>query len=110
MDQPGWDSVTLFLVVVMPILTIHLLFRYYWSYLKHKVSCWYYCTADGPMWKAFRVLVNRTLHGCDRREHGFTINRYTADRKIRSDDAYSPNNEPNKRPDRAATVYRQRCT
>jgi radical SAM superfamily enzyme YgiQ (UPF0313 family) len=37
------------------------------------------------------------------------INRYTADRKIRSDDAYSPNNEANKRPDRAATVYCQRC-
>jgi uncharacterized radical SAM protein YgiQ len=37
------------------------------------------------------------------------INRYTADRKIRSDDAYSPDNVPNKRPDRAATVYSQRC-
>lgn len=37
------------------------------------------------------------------------INRYTADRKIRSDDAYSPNNEPNRRPDRAAIVYSQRC-
>lgn len=37
------------------------------------------------------------------------INRYTADRKIRSDDAYSPNNVPNKRPDRAAIVYSQRC-
>lgn len=37
------------------------------------------------------------------------INRYTADRKIRSDDAYSPNNEPNHRPDRAAIVYSQRC-
>ena len=37
------------------------------------------------------------------------INRYTADRKIRSDDAYSPDNQPNKRPDRAATVYCQRC-
>lgn len=37
------------------------------------------------------------------------INRYTADRKIRSDDAYSPDNAPNKRPDRAATVYCQRC-
>ena len=36
------------------------------------------------------------------------INRYTADRKIRSDDAYSPDNLPNKRPDRAATVYCQR--
>ena len=37
------------------------------------------------------------------------INRYTADRKIRSDDAYTPNAEPNKRPDRAVTVYAQRC-
>lgn len=37
------------------------------------------------------------------------INRYTADKKIRSDDAYSPNNAANKRPDRAATVYCQRC-
>ena len=37
------------------------------------------------------------------------INRYTADRKIRSDDAYSPDNAPDKRPDRAAIVYSQRC-
>ncbi len=37
------------------------------------------------------------------------INRYTADRKIRSDDAYTPNAEANKRPDRAVTVYAQRC-
>jgi uncharacterized radical SAM protein YgiQ len=37
------------------------------------------------------------------------VNRYTADRKIRSDDAYTPNAEPNKRPDRAVTVYAQRC-
>ncbi len=37
------------------------------------------------------------------------INRYTADRKIRSDDAYSPHNAPDKRPDRAAVVYSQRC-
>jgi len=37
------------------------------------------------------------------------VNRYTADRKIRTDDAYTPNAEPNKRPDRAVTVYAQRC-
>ncbi|MBI2278357.1 MAG: YgiQ family radical SAM protein [Dechloromonas sp.] len=37
------------------------------------------------------------------------VNRYTSDRKIRSDDAYTPNAEPNKRPDRAVTVYAQRC-
>jgi uncharacterized radical SAM protein YgiQ len=37
------------------------------------------------------------------------INQYTADLKIRSDDAYSPHGEAGKRPDRAVTVYSQRC-
>ena len=37
------------------------------------------------------------------------INRYTADRKIRSDDAYSPGDVGGKRPDRCSIVYSQRC-
>ena len=37
------------------------------------------------------------------------VNRYTSDRKSRSDDAYTPDAAPNKRPDRAVTVYAQRC-
>ena len=37
------------------------------------------------------------------------INRYTSDLKIRHDDAYTPNNEGGRRPDRAVTVYSQRC-
>ncbi|MCJ0763474.1 YgiQ family radical SAM protein [Variovorax terrae] len=37
------------------------------------------------------------------------INRYTADRKIRSDDAYTPGDVGGRRPDRAALVYSQRC-
>ncbi|MDP3688691.1 MAG: YgiQ family radical SAM protein, partial [Sulfurimicrobium sp.] len=37
------------------------------------------------------------------------VNRYTSDRKIRSDDAYTANAEANKRPDRAVIVYSQRC-
>ncbi|MFT3721530.1 YgiQ family radical SAM protein [Pseudorhodoferax sp.] len=37
------------------------------------------------------------------------INRYTADRRIRSDDAYTPGDVAGKRPDRAAIVYSQRC-
>lgn len=37
------------------------------------------------------------------------INRYTADRKIRSDDAYTPGGVAGKRPDRASLVYSQRC-
>jgi len=37
------------------------------------------------------------------------INRYTADRKVRSDDAYTPGGLAGKRPDRASLVYSQRC-
>jgi uncharacterized radical SAM protein YgiQ len=37
------------------------------------------------------------------------INRYTADRKTRSDDAYTPGDVAGKRPDRASLVYSQRC-
>lgn len=37
------------------------------------------------------------------------INRYTADLRIRSEDAYTPDGEPGKRPDRSVIVYSQRC-
>jgi len=37
------------------------------------------------------------------------INRYTSDRKIRSEDAYTANGAPDKRPDRALVVYAQRA-
>ena len=37
------------------------------------------------------------------------VNRYTADRKIRSNDAYTPEGTGGKRPDRAVTVYAQRA-
>jgi uncharacterized radical SAM protein YgiQ len=37
------------------------------------------------------------------------INRYTADRKPRSDDAYTPGGLGGKRPDRSSIVYSQRC-
>jgi len=37
------------------------------------------------------------------------VNHYTADKKIRTDDAYTPNGETNKRPNRAVIVYANRC-
>ncbi len=37
------------------------------------------------------------------------VNRYTADRRLRHNDAYTPNDEGGKRPDRAVIVYSQRC-
>jgi uncharacterized radical SAM protein YgiQ len=37
------------------------------------------------------------------------VNRYTADRRLRHNDSYTPNDEGGKRPDRAVIVYAQRC-
>jgi uncharacterized radical SAM protein YgiQ len=37
------------------------------------------------------------------------INRYTADKKVRNDDAYTPHGAGGKRPDRCSLVYSQRC-
>ena len=37
------------------------------------------------------------------------INRYTADLRLRSDDAYTPSGAAGKRPERAVIVYSQRC-
>ncbi|MFN3749948.1 MAG: YgiQ family radical SAM protein [Thiobacillus sp.] len=66
-----------------------------------------------PDWHSaepFRALGRPTLYfGVTAGNMDSMVNRYTSDRKIRSDDAYTPNAEPNKRPDRAVTVYAQRC-
>jgi radical SAM superfamily enzyme YgiQ (UPF0313 family) len=66
-----------------------------------------------PDWQsadAFRALGKpRLYYGVTAGNMDSMVNRYTADRKPRSDDAYTPNGEPNKRPDRAVTVYAQRC-
>ncbi|WP_341703460.1 YgiQ family radical SAM protein [Ferrovibrio sp.] len=37
------------------------------------------------------------------------VNRYTADRRLRHDDAYTPGGEGGARPDRCTIVYAQRC-
>jgi uncharacterized radical SAM protein YgiQ len=37
------------------------------------------------------------------------VNRYTADRRVRSDDAYTPGGEGGRRPDRSVIVYAQRA-
>ena len=66
-----------------------------------------------PDWHSaepFRALGQPTLYfGVTAGNMDSMVNRYTSDRKIRSDDAYTANAEPNKRPDRAVTVYAQRC-
>src|SRR5439155_24281104 len=59
---------------------------------------------------AFKALGKRNLcWGVTAGNMDSMINRYTADRKLRSDDAYTPGDVGGKRPDRAAIVYSQRC-
>jgi uncharacterized radical SAM protein YgiQ len=66
-----------------------------------------------PDWRsadAFRALGRPNLYfGVTAGNMDSMVNRYTSDRKIRSDDAYTPAAEPHRRPDRAVTVYAQRC-
>ena len=66
-----------------------------------------------PEWQSadpFKVLGKPNLFwGVTAGNMDSMINRYTADRKIRSDDAYTPGDVGGKRPDRAAIVYSQRC-
>ena len=66
-----------------------------------------------PDWRsaeAFRALGKPNLYyGITAGNMDSMVNRYTADRKIRSDDAYTPGAEANRRPDRAVLVYSQRA-
>lgn len=66
-----------------------------------------------PDWSdatAFRALGKPNLYfGITAGNMDSMVNRYTADRKIRSDDAYTAHAAAGKRPDRAVLVYSQRC-
>jgi len=58
---------------------------------------------------AFKVLGKPNLFwGVTSGNMDSMVNRYTSDRKRRSDDAYTPDGEGGKRPDRAVIVYAQR--
>ena len=66
-----------------------------------------------PDWQsaaAFQALGEPSLYfGVAAGNMDSLINHYTADRKRRNDDAYSPAGAPGLRPDRAVIVYAQRC-
>ena len=66
-----------------------------------------------PDWRdkeAFRELGKPNLYfGVTAGNMDSMINRYTADRRLRHDDAYTAGDEGGKRPDRAVTVYTQKC-
>ena len=66
-----------------------------------------------PDWKSaddFRALGKPNLFfGVTAGNMDSMVNHYTSERRIRSDDAYTPDGVAGKRPDRAVTVYAQRC-
>ncbi len=66
-----------------------------------------------PNWRdaeAFRALGAPNLYfGITAGNMDSMVNRYTSDRKIRSDDAYTPDGAGGQRPDRSVIVYTQRC-
>ncbi|MGB0459534.1 MAG: YgiQ family radical SAM protein, partial [Porticoccaceae bacterium] len=66
-----------------------------------------------PDWRdaeSYKVLGEPNLYfGVTAGNMDSMINRYTADRRMRHDDAYTPHDEGGKRPDRAVTVYTQKC-
>jgi uncharacterized radical SAM protein YgiQ len=68
---------------------------------------------DQPAWRSaegFKELGRPNLMwGVTAGNMDSMVNRYTSDKKIRSDDAYSPDGAAGLRPDRSVIVYAQRC-
>ena len=68
---------------------------------------------DQPDWRSadpFKILGKPNLYfGVTAGNMDSMINRYTADLRIRHDDAYTAGGEGGKRPNRAVIVYSQRC-
>jgi len=112
MDQLGWDSCDIVLVtgdayIDHPSFGMALIGRLL------EAQGFRVGIISQPDWhspSAFKTLGKPNLfYGVTAGNMDSMVNRYTADRKIRSDDAYTPNAEGNKRPDRAVIVYAQRC-
>lgn len=112
MDQLGWDSCDVILItgdayIDHPSFGMALIGRLL------EAQGFRVGIISQPDWHsadAFRTLGKPNLYfGITAGNMDSMINRYTADRKIRSEDAYTANAEPNKRPDRAVVVYAQRA-
>ena len=112
MDKLGWDSCDVILVtgdayIDHPSFGMALVGRLLES---HGFRVGIISQPDWYSADAFRALGKPNLYfGVTAGNMDSMINRYTSDRKIRSEDAYTANGEPNKRPDRALTVYAQRA-
>lgn len=112
MDKLGWDSCDIIIVcgdayVDHPSFGMAVIGRFLES-LGFRVGI-----IAQPDWKSaepFKALGKPNLFfGVSAGNMDSMINRYTADLRMRSDDAYTPGGQGGKRPDRAVTVYSQRC-
>ena len=112
MDELGWDSCDVVLVtgdayVDHPSFGMALVGRLLESH-GFRVGI-----LDQPDWRSaepFRALGRPNLMwGVTAGNMDSMVNRYTSDRKIRRDDAYSPDGAAGLRPDRSVLVYAQRC-
>lgn len=112
MDELGWDSCDIIVVtgdayVDSPSFGMAIVGRLLES---HGFRVGIISQPDWQNTDAFQALGKPNLFfGVTAGNMDSMINRYTADRKIRSDDAYSPDNAGGKRPDRSSIVYTQRC-
>jgi len=112
MDQLGWDSCDIIIVcgdayVDHPSFGMAVMGRLLESQ-GYRVGL--ICQPDWTDPEAFKVLGEPNLFfAVSAGNMDSLINRYTADKRIRHDDAYTPNGEGGKRPDRAVIVYSQRC-
>ena len=112
MDQLGWDSCDVILVtgdayVDHPSFGMAVMGRLL------EAQGFRVGIIDQPQWESpepFKVLGKPNLYfGVTAGNMDSLINRYTADLRERSDDAYTPGGEAGKRPNRAVIVYSQRC-
>ena len=112
MDELGWDSCDIILVtgdayVDHPSFGMALIGRLL------EAQGFRVGIISQPDWKsadAFKVLGKPNLFfGVTAGNMDSMINRYTADRRIRSDDAYTADAEGGKRPDHSVVVYAQRA-
>ena len=112
MDQLGWDSCDVILVtgdayVDHPSFGMAVIGRVLEAQ-GYRVGI-----ISQPDWRdveSFRELGQPNLYfGVTAGNMDSMINRYTADRRLRHDDAYTAGDLGGKRPDRAVTVYSQKC-
>lgn len=112
MDLLGWDSCDVILVtgdayVDHPSFGMAVIGR---TLEAHGFRVGIIAQPDWTSAEAFKALGRPNLYfGVTAGNMDSLVNNYTADKRIRTDDNYTPDAAPGKRPDRAVLVYSQRC-